>query len=121
MVLSGPSGVGKDSVLRELKSQDHKWRFTVTVTTRSQRPGEEDGVDYFFLDRDTFHPEGGGWGLPGMRPGLRQLVRSAQRPGIGRPGERYGRDHQGGRPGRRHHQGRRPGRHTHIPDAPIHR
>ena len=55
MVLSGPSGVGKDSVLRELKSLDHKWRFTVTVTTRSQRPGEEDGVDYFFLDRDTFH------------------------------------------------------------------
>ena len=61
VVLSGPSGVGKDSVLRELKVQDHKWRFTVTVTTRSQRPGEEDGVDYFFLDRDTFHQkvEGG--------------------------------------------------------------
>jgi guanylate kinase len=61
VVLSGPSGVGKDSVLRELKSLDHKWRFTVTVTTRSQRPGEEDGVDYFFLDRDTFHQkvEGG--------------------------------------------------------------
>ena len=55
IVLSGPSGVGKDSVLRQLKELNHNWHFTVTSTTRSQRPGEEDGIDYIFLDRDTFH------------------------------------------------------------------
>ena len=55
VILSGPSGVGKDSVLRLLKAQGHNWHFTVTATTRAQRPGEVDGVDYVFLDRDTFH------------------------------------------------------------------
>ena len=55
MVLSGPSGVGKDSVLRQLKELGRNWHFTVTATTRSKRPGEEDGIDYLFLDRDTFH------------------------------------------------------------------
>lgn len=55
IVLSGPSGVGKDSVLRQLKELNHNWHFTVTATTRSQRPGEKDGIDYIFLDRDTFH------------------------------------------------------------------
>ena len=55
MVLSGPSGVGKDSVLRLLKDQGHNWHFTVTATTRAQRPGEVDGVDYVFMDRHTFH------------------------------------------------------------------
>ena len=55
VVLSGPSGVGKDSVLRQLKELGRSWHFTVTATTRTQRPEEEDGVDYLFLDRDTFH------------------------------------------------------------------
>ena len=55
VVLSGPSGVGKDSVLRELQRLGRNWHFTVTATTRAQRPLEDDGVDYQFLDRDTFH------------------------------------------------------------------
>ena len=55
VVLSGPSGVGKDSVLSELRELHQNWHFTVTATTRMQRPGEEDGVDYLFMDRDTFH------------------------------------------------------------------
>jgi len=55
VVLSGPSGVGKDSVLRQLKELGNNWHFTVTATTRTQRPEEEDGIDYLFLDRDTFH------------------------------------------------------------------
>ena len=55
VVLSGPSGVGKDSVLRYLKELGRNWHFTVTATTRAQRPGEEEGVDYLFTDRDTFH------------------------------------------------------------------
>ena len=54
VVLSGPSGVGKDSVLRHLKELGGNWHFTVTATTRAQRPGEVDGEDYLFIDRDTF-------------------------------------------------------------------
>ncbi|MBI2856205.1 MAG: guanylate kinase [Chloroflexi bacterium] len=55
VVLSGPSGVGKDSVLRQLQRLGRNWHFTVTATTRAQRPLEADGVDYLFLDRDIFH------------------------------------------------------------------
>ena len=55
LVLSGPSGVGKDAVLRQLRETGRDWHFTVTATTRTQRPNEEDGTDYLFLDRDTFH------------------------------------------------------------------
>ena len=54
VVLSGPSGVGKDAALAELKKLDRPWQFVVTATTRPQRPGERDGVDYIFLENDTF-------------------------------------------------------------------
>ncbi len=54
VVLSGPSGVGKDSVIAELKKLDRPWRFVVTATTRPPRPGEEDGVDYIFLEEGEF-------------------------------------------------------------------
>ncbi|PKB78884.1 MAG: guanylate kinase [SAR202 cluster bacterium Io17-Chloro-G9] len=54
VVLSGPSGVGKDAALAALKTLDRPWHFVVTATTRPQRPGEQDGVDYIFLDTDTF-------------------------------------------------------------------
>lgn len=54
VVLSGPSGVGKDAALNKLKELDRPWRFVVTATTRPQRPGERDGVDYIFMDELTF-------------------------------------------------------------------
>ena len=54
MVLSGPSGVGKDATLEVLKKLDRPWHFVVTATTRPQRSGERDGVDYIFLDAETF-------------------------------------------------------------------
>ena len=54
VVISGPSGVGKDAALAELKKLDRPWHFAVTATTRPQRPGERDGVPYIFLDNDTF-------------------------------------------------------------------
>lgn len=53
-VLSGPSGVGKDAVLAELKKLPRPWHFAVTATTRPPRPGEQDGVDYIFLDTADF-------------------------------------------------------------------
>ncbi len=53
-IVSGPSGSGKSTVLREVFSRrDHIW-FSVSATTRAPRPGEEEGVDYFFMDRDRF-------------------------------------------------------------------
>ena len=54
VILSGPSGVGKDAALEELKKLDRPWYFAVTATTRKMREGERDGVDYLFLDEDTF-------------------------------------------------------------------
>ena len=55
VVLSGPSGVGKDAAIGELRKLDRPWHFAITATTRPMRPGEQDGVDYVFLDADTFH------------------------------------------------------------------
>jgi guanylate kinase len=54
-VLAGPSGVGKGSIVRELVARDPEGlSLSVSVTTRAPRPGEVDGVDYFFLDDDAF-------------------------------------------------------------------
>ena len=54
VVLSGPSGVGKDAALAELKLLNRPWHFVVTATTRPQRPGEQNGVDYIFLETAEF-------------------------------------------------------------------
>ncbi len=54
IVISGPSGVGKDSVLQRMKERDLPFHFVVTATTRPQRPGEVDGVDYYFVTHDEF-------------------------------------------------------------------
>ena len=53
-VLSGPSGVGKDSVLEKLQALEPGLHYCVTTTTRSPRPEERAGVDYFFLGEDEF-------------------------------------------------------------------
>lgn len=55
IVLSGPSGVGKDTVLNELRRLDPSLRYSVSYTTREPRPGELDGVAYSFVDEDTFN------------------------------------------------------------------
>src|SRR3954470_17546911 len=55
IVLSGPSGVGKSTVLRSLVSQfPDRLRLSISATTRSPRPGERDGVDYYFLTPAEF-------------------------------------------------------------------
>lgn len=54
IVISGPSGVGKDSVLRGLKERNLRVHFVVTATTRPRREEETQGVDYFFLSKDEF-------------------------------------------------------------------
>jgi guanylate kinase len=54
IILSGPSGVGKDTVLHELFAREPRLRYSISYTTRPPRPGEVDGVSYTFVDGDTF-------------------------------------------------------------------
>ncbi|MCL4466353.1 MAG: guanylate kinase [Chloroflexi bacterium] len=54
IVLSGPSGVGKDAVIQRLKASAFPLHYTVTVTTRPRRPNEVHGVDYFFTGEADF-------------------------------------------------------------------
>ena len=55
IVFSGPSGVGKGTFRQEIFSTpDHKFEYSVSMTTRAQRPGEVDGKDYFFRSREEF-------------------------------------------------------------------
>ena len=54
IVLSGPSGAGKDAVLSELRNKELNMKQSVSMTTRAMRQGEVDGVDYFFTDVPTF-------------------------------------------------------------------
>jgi guanylate kinase len=54
VVLSGPSGVGKDATIQRMKERGYSCYFVVTATTRPRRPGEIDGVDYHFVSQATF-------------------------------------------------------------------
>ncbi|MDQ0223328.1 guanylate kinase [Streptococcus moroccensis] len=55
IVFSGPSGVGKGTVRKEIfEHKDNKFKYSVSMTTRPQRPGEVDGVDYHFRTREEF-------------------------------------------------------------------
>jgi len=53
-VLSGPSGVGKGSVVAVVRRRHPDVWLSVSVTTRAPRPGEQDGVEYHFVDQDEF-------------------------------------------------------------------
>ena len=54
IVLSGPSGVGKSSIVKKVMERHPKLRFSVSATTREKRPGEVDGVSYYFVNREAF-------------------------------------------------------------------
>jgi guanylate kinase len=54
MVVSAPSGTGKTSICREFLRLCPDIRFSVSSTTRPPRPGEENGVDYFFISEEAF-------------------------------------------------------------------
>ncbi len=54
IVISGPSGVGKDTVIQRMKDRRLPFHFVVTATTRPARPNEVHGVDYYFVSKDDF-------------------------------------------------------------------
>lgn len=54
VVVSGFSGAGKGTVMKELLRQYNNYALSVSVTTRAPRPGEEDGREYFFRTKDEF-------------------------------------------------------------------
>ncbi|KRL34835.1 Guanylate kinase [Lactiplantibacillus plantarum] len=58
IVLSGPSGVGKGTVRKEIfDSDDNDFQYSVSMTTRQMRPGEVDGKDYYFVSKEEFEDE----------------------------------------------------------------
>ncbi len=54
IVISGPSGVGKSTVLKHVMEQCPNLRFSVSATTRPIRPNETDGVNYYFVSKEQF-------------------------------------------------------------------
>ena len=54
VVISSPSGAGKTTLCRRLMREFDQLVFSVSYTTRPQRPGEREGVDYHFVDEATF-------------------------------------------------------------------
>jgi len=54
LIVSGPSGTGKSTVCDELKKLEPGLKFSVSCTTRSSRPGEENGREYYFISEDEF-------------------------------------------------------------------
>ena len=54
LVVSGPSGAGKSTICHKLREMLPELRFSVSCTTRQPRPGETDGVDYYFIAREDF-------------------------------------------------------------------
>ena len=53
-IVSGPSGVGKDTVVQRFLEENANVEMCISATTREPRPGEVDGVDYFFMDKKEF-------------------------------------------------------------------
>jgi guanylate kinase len=54
IVISGPSGVGKDTIMQRMQERGMPFHFVVTATTRPKRENEVHGVDYFFVSKDEF-------------------------------------------------------------------
>jgi guanylate kinase len=54
IVISGPSGVGKDSVVTQMRQRQSSFHFVVTATSRPPRPDEVHGADYFFVSEEEF-------------------------------------------------------------------
>lgn len=67
VVIAGPSGSGKNTVIRMIKSQYPKCAGLTTATTRRARPSEQDGSDYYFFDLERFDRESAAGNIVGTR------------------------------------------------------
>ena len=54
IVISGPSGVGKSTLVKEVQKVLDDLKFSISCTTRAPRPGEEHGREYYFLSKEEF-------------------------------------------------------------------
>lgn len=63
LVISGPAGSGKGTVISELMKTDERYCYSVSATTRAPRPGEVNGVNYHFITRDDFTARISGGGM----------------------------------------------------------
>ncbi len=57
LVLSGPSGAGKSTIIHAASEEIGEYYFSISTTTRKPRVGEKDGVDYFFVSKETFEED----------------------------------------------------------------
>ena len=57
LILSGPSGAGKSTIIKRAEKEIGDFYFSISTTTRAPRPGERQGVDYYFTDRENFERE----------------------------------------------------------------
>jgi len=57
IVLSGPSGVGKSTICKQILERVENVYLSISTTTRMKKIGEQDGVDYFFVSRDEFEKQ----------------------------------------------------------------
>jgi guanylate kinase len=57
LIISGPSGAGKSSLIKAARDRIGDFYFSISTTTRPPREGEENGVDYFFVDRESFEAD----------------------------------------------------------------
>lgn len=53
-VIEAPSGTGKTTIIKKLLQQDHNLKFSVSVTTRAKREGEQEGVDYYYVSDEQY-------------------------------------------------------------------
>jgi len=67
VVIAGPSGSGKNAVISQILKRYHNCARLVTATTRTMRPGEEDGVDYYFFTQEKFDEELAAGNIPEHR------------------------------------------------------
>ncbi len=67
VVIAGPSGSGKNAVINAILARNHNYTRLVTATTRAMRPGEREGVDYYFLSKERFDAELSAGNIPEHR------------------------------------------------------